>query len=60
MTDFTHEKPDRARGEERRSSHEYVGKIVEKSWRRGHTPIIMILISALARSMDVMATQRER
>ncbi|KAH0701797.1 hypothetical protein KY285_016075 [Solanum tuberosum] len=37
-----------------------VGEIVAKSRSSGHNPKIMIHISPMARSLDVMTTRRER
>ena len=60
MTDFRHEKPDRAKGDDMRGIMTMVGEIVAKERRRDHILRNMIPISPMARSIDVMATRRER
>ncbi|KAH0710971.1 hypothetical protein KY284_012398 [Solanum tuberosum] len=60
LTDFRQERPDRARGEEIRGGHDHMGEIMEKAKSNDHIPRTMIPISLMARSLDVMATRRER
>ena len=60
LTDFRHEKPDRAKGDDMRGIMTMVGEIVAKERRRDHILRNMIPISPMARSIDVMATRRER
>ncbi|KAH0746915.1 hypothetical protein KY285_008572 [Solanum tuberosum] len=60
LTDFRQEKPNRARAEEMRGSHDHGGEIVAKARSSGHIPRSMTPISLMARSLDVMATRRGR
>ena len=60
LTDFRHEKPDRAKGDDMRGIMTMVGEIVAKARRSVHVLRIITVISLMARSLYVMMTQRKR
>ena len=60
MTDFRHEKPERARGEKRRDSHDHGGGDHRKSEQQRPHPKKHDTYKSDARSLYVMATRRER
>lgn len=60
LVDFRHEEPDKAKGENVRGSHDPGGGDQGKLRSNVYVRRIMIPICSMERSLNVMATQRER